>query len=296
MSSAILEPTTDKESQGASLPDCRMTSADYVRLTKLVYETSGICLNDSKKVMVETRLRKRLRDTGASNFAEYWQLLRNGADREKELVRLIDVMSTNKTDFFREPRHFEYLKEQLLPSLAPKLRSENRALGVWSAGCSSGKEPYTLAMVLSDAKEKGIIDDFDIQATDISTDVLKQASRAVYREEDIEPIPEASRKKYLLRSRDRQSPSYRIIPELRKLVRFSRLNLMDGSYEVDKPLDIIFCRNVMIYFDRPTQEGIVRRFGSCLRRGGHFFLGHSESLNGLSTGLKPIAPTIYRKD
>ena len=150
-------------------------------------------------------------------------------------------------------------------------------------------------MVLSEARRNGIIDEFSILGTDISTVVLKQASRAVYQESDIEPIPQAMRKKYLLKSRNEDSRTFRMAPEIRQVVHLQRLNLMDSSYGVDKPFDIIFCRNVMIYFDRPTQEAVVNRFRACLRPGGYLFTGHSETLNGLSTQLMNAAPTIYRR-
>jgi chemotaxis protein methyltransferase CheR len=273
----------------------RISASDFTRLAKLVYETCGIRLNASKKLMVETRLRKRVHDTGARTMSEYWKLLSRKGACEQELVRFIDAITTNKTDFFREPRHFEYLVEQVLPPLSAHLKAHKRPLKVWSAGCSTGKEPYTLAMVLSEAQRRGVINEFCILGTDISTEVLKQASRAIYQESDIEPIPEALRKKYLLKSRNEGSRTFRMVPEIRQVVDLQRLNLMDASYRFDKPFDVIFCRNVMIYFDRPTQQAVVNRFHACLRPGGYLFTGHSETLNGLATQLMNAAPTIYRR-
>ncbi len=269
--------------------------SDYTRLMTVVYESCGIQLNDSKKLMVETRLRKRLRATGARTFREYWKLLNDDQDRDGEWIPFINAITTNKTDFFREPVHFDYLVKRLLPELGPRLKAERRPLLVWSAGSSSGKEAYTLAMVLRECQSAGTIRDFSILGTDISSDVLRQARRAVYQEADIEPIPEPLRKKYLLRSRGATSPTFRMTPEIRELVHFDRLNFMDERYAIAEPLDIIFCRNVIIYFDRPTQQQVVSRFWDCLRPGGYLFTGHSETLNGLVTGLSSVAPTIYRK-
>ena len=269
-------------------------SADYRRFTDLVYQICGIRLNASKQLMVETRLRKRLKETGASTFREYWKLL-NQEDSHEELILLIDAITTNKTEFFREPVHFEYLAKKILPDLGRHLKLQGRPLRIWSAGCSTGKEAYTLAMVLMESKRARIIDDFQIYATDICTDVLKRASRAVYQPDEIEPIPESLRKKYLLRSRGLHAPTFRIIPELRSTVCFERLNFMDERYHVSAPFDIVFCRNVIIYFDRATQDQVVNKLVDCLRPNGYFFTGHSETLSGLTTPLEGIAPTIYRK-
>ncbi len=272
-----------------------ITPSDYRRLTDVVYAACGIRLNASKQLMVETRLRKRLRATGANTFLEYWQLLAQEDNRGGEFIRFIDAITTNKTEFFREPRHFDYLVNRLLPELGPRLKSEKRPLRIWSAGCSTGKEPYTLAMVLEDCRRARTIADFQILGTDISTEVLQRASRAVYEEADIEPIPEPLRKQYLLRSRNRRPPTFRIAPELRSVVSFQRLNFMDDHYPVEGVFDIIFCRNVIIYFDRATQEQVIRKFAAHLPPGGYLFTGHSETLNGISSGFSNIAPTIYRK-
>ncbi len=245
--------------------------------------------------MVETRLRRRLKQTGVKNYREYWKLLQEQDSQQEELVRLIDAITTNKTDFFREPAHFDYLVKKILPDLGRRLKEKGRVLRVWSAGCSSGKEAYTLAMVLKDCQRSGIIGDFFILGTDICTDVLEQASRAVYQEDDILPIPEALRKRYLLRSRGSGRRTFRIVPELRSALSFERLNLMDERYSVEAPFDIIFCRNVIIYFDRRTQEQVVNRLTECLAMGGYFFTGHSETLSGFKTHLASVFPTIYRK-
>jgi len=274
----------------------RFTSSDFERLRKLIYDTCGIHLDASKQTMVESRLRKRLRKTSTGTFSAYFKHISEHPNREEELVSLIDAITTNKTDFFREPTHFTYLVKKLLPEIGPGLKAERRALQIWSAGCSTGKEPYTLTMVLSECRREGVIGDFEILGTDICTDVLLEARRAVYQEQDnLEAIAPALRKTYLLKSLKRDPATFRMNKEMRSKVRFERLNLMDRSYQMENQFDIIFCRNVMIYFDRPTQEAVVNKFQSCLRPGGHLFTGHSETLNGLNTRLTNVAPTIYRK-
>jgi len=279
-----------------SLPSAteHIAAADYRRFTDLVYQICGIRLNASKQLMVETRLRKRLKQTGAATFRDYWNFI-NQEDSHEELTLFIDAITTNKTEFFREPVHFDYLAKKILPDLGRHLKERGRPLRIWSAGCSTGKEAYTLAMVLMESKRARLIEDFQIYATDICTEVLGKASRAVYQIDDIEPIPEALRKKYLLRSRAQHTATFRIIPELRSTVCFERLNFMDERYHVSAPFDIVFCRNVIIYFDRATQDQVVNKLIDCLRPDGYFFTGHSETLSGLSTPLEGIAPTIYRK-
>jgi chemotaxis protein methyltransferase CheR len=199
---------------------------------------------------------------------------------------MINQVTTNKTDFFREPAHFDYLRCKVLPELS-RTRS---AIAAWSAGCSSGEEPYTLGMVL---KEFGC--NFTILGTDISTKVLDKAKLAVYDEERIDPISPELKKKYLLASKDRIKRLYRIVPELREHVKFRRLNFMDGDFGFREPLDIIFCRNVIIYFDKPTQERLLNKFYHCLAPDGYLFMGHSETLFGMDVPLIQAAPTIYRK-
>ena len=243
--------------------------------------------------MLEGRLQKRLRVLGMKNFAEYIDYLFDPAENNHELVLMIDQVTTNKTDFFREPDHFAYLQEQVLPSWWEK--NGTRPFMLWSAGCSTGQEPYTLAMVLSEfaASRPGF--NFQILATDISTRVLEQARRAVYHEDQLAPVPIDLRRKYLLRSKNRQSGLVRIIPQLRARVRFRRLNFLENNFGLRVPLDVIFCRNVIIYFDRSTQVRLLQSFNGHLRTGAYIFMGHSETLNGLDVPLLSVAPAVYRK-
>ncbi len=272
-----------------------LSARDFERLSSFVYSECGIRLPPEKRTMLEGRIRKRLRSLGIGSCSEYTAYL-FGPDGPSEVPLLIDVVTTNKTDFFREPRHFEYLAAMALPELMRLQEPDSsRPLLAWSAGCSTGEEPYTLAMVLSEhaARFGGLR--FRLLATDISTRVLEHAARAIYPAEAIAPVPGALRSKYLLRSRNTEMPQFRIAPELRALVEFRRLNLMDRDFGIQEAMDVVFCRNVIIYFDRRTQAGLLERLCGQLRPGGYLFLGHSETLTGLDLPLAPVGPTVYRK-
>jgi chemotaxis protein methyltransferase CheR len=266
---------------------------DFNRLAGFIYRQCGIKITDAKKMMLEARLQKRLRSLSLSSFSQYCDYLFSPEGLDDELVHMIDVVTTNKTDFFRESGHFDYLAQKAIPDLLTKGRRRN--ITVWSAGCSSGEEPYTLAMILS---ECGIgFPDFGflILATDISTKVLDKARLAVYDEERVSPIPSQFRNRYLLRSKDPRNRVYRIVPELRQHVQFRRLNFMDADFGFRETMDVIFCRNVIIYFDKPTQEKLLRRFCQHLSPQGYLFMGHSETLLGMDVPLTQVAPTVYRK-
>lgn len=283
----------NRESHGFAHSLARLSDRDFARLSRFIYEQCGIRMPEAKKTMLEGRLQKRLRFLGLRSFADYIEYLFNPAEHNQELVQMIDLVTTNKTDFFREPDHFDYLQKQVLPAWWDQYGT--RQLMVWSAGCSTGQEPYTLAMVLHEfaASRPGF--DFQILATDISTRVLEQARKAVYPEELLAPVPQVLKTKYLLRSKDRQSGLVRIVPQLRAKVRFRRLNFLDSDFGLREPLDIIFCRNVIIYFDRATQVRLLQRFYGHMRAGAHIFMGHSETLSGLDVPLVSVASTVYRK-
>jgi len=270
-----------------------MTSREFGLFSQFVESTCGIRMPDSKKLMLESRLQKRLRHHGIGSFREYYDYLVSKQGMRDELVSMIDVVTTNKTDFFREAAHFTYLTESVLPRI-PEVEQQN-CVRVWSAGCSSGEEPYTLAMALSEYARNCQGFKYSILATDICTEVLKSAHRGIYEEEKIAPIPHDLKKRYLLRSKDKNKGVVRICPELRSAVTFRRLNFMDEIFDICNPLRIIFCRNVFIYFDRQTQESLVKKFCRHLLPGGYLFLGHSETLNGLDVPLVQVNSTIYRK-
>jgi chemotaxis protein methyltransferase CheR len=268
-----------------------LSTRDFARLRELIYTETGICLSPEKKTMVEVRLKRRLRTLNMATYAQYCDFVFGRKGMKEELIFLINVITTNKTDFFREPLHFEFLAQKALPELAVN----GHSIVVWSAGCSSGEEPYTLAIVLSEyaAAHPGF--HFRILASDISTDMLERAEMGIYSSECVAPIPLALKRKYLLRSRDSQSPRVRVVPELRKLVDFRRLNFMDSDYMLAEKVDAIFCRNVLIYFDRATQESILRKLVHNLTPSGYLFVGHSETLHDMDLPVIPVAPALYRK-
>ena len=207
---------------------------------------------------------------------------------------MIDAVTTNKTDFFREPDHFDFLISTALPDLETRRGINRRAL-IWSAGCSTGEEPYTLAMVLSEYSQNRSGFGFEVLATDISTAVLAKARAGIFRAEAVRPVPPDLRKRYLMRSRDPASDLVRVAPELRAKIAFRRLNFMESDYRMAEAPEIIFCRNVIIYFDRPTQVRLLQRLTRQLAPGGYFFAGHSESLQNMDLPLAAAGPAVYRK-
>lgn len=271
-----------------------LSRRDYQRLCALIHEETGIHLGTEKQVMLESRVKRRLKALEIESYSEYCDFLFAKRNTRAEMVHLIDVVTTNKTDFFREPKHFDFLMERAVPALTARANGE-RPLLVWSAGCSSGEEPYTLAMLLSEYAQTHPGFRFRILATDISTTVLEKASMGVYTEEVIAPVPAALKRKYFLRSRDRTSRRVRVAPELRNLIEFRRLNFMDTDYGITEKADAIFCRNVIIYFNRATQESILRKLSHCLVPSGYLFVGHAESLHEMKLPITPVAPSLYQR-
>jgi chemotaxis protein methyltransferase CheR len=214
----------------------------------------------------------------------------NGLDGEA--IHLIDAVTTNKTEFFREPAHFEFLAAKGLPALAAKGKRE---IKIWSSACSTGAEPYTIAMVLDEFCEKQRGVDYSILCTDICTEVLDQAVAGRFSEQMIEPVSTARRQRYLMRARDATRNEVRIKPHLRSKLAFARLNLMDDAYPIETDLDIIFCRNILIYFDKPTQAKVLTRLCNHLSPGGYLLLGHSESIVGIDLPVVQIANTVFQK-
>lgn len=270
--------------------DYEITSDEFERFRALIYRESGISLGDGKRSLVVSRLAKRLRELGIDTFQQYFNLVTGSAGQD-EFTRLLDLISTNKTDFFREPKHFDFLREEVLPAL-----TSTRRVRIWSSASSSGEEPYTIAMTLYDGVEDPERWHFHILASDLSTRVLAKASSGVYDAERVRDLPAATVKRHFLNGRGAAAGQVKVKPHLSGMVTFRRINLMDERYPIKTPLDVIFCRNVMIYFDRPTQERLVGRFHRYLKPGGYLFIGHSESLQWLNQSFKSIAPTIYRKE
>lgn len=279
----------------ASLRASALSDEALELICSLVYTRCGIPLGPSKKAMIVARLSKRVRSLRMSSIGEYCDFIVSPEGRREEMTHLVDVMTTNTTEFFRESRHFSFLAREGIDLVIPaNCPSEDRPLRVWSAGCSTGEEPYTIAMVLSEYFQ-GCVDRFSILATDISTRVLETARRAVYSEEQVSGIPPDLLVKYLMRGKGSREGSWRIVPELRERVELQKLNLMDTHLAIDGPMDIIFCRNVVIYFDGPSKSRLISRFYDHLAPGGLLFIGHSETLSGINSQFVPVEPTIYRK-
>ena len=272
-----------------------MTDETFLRFSQFIQNELGIKMPPAKKTMLQARLQKRLWKLDIDSFHTYYEYVFSPEGRENELPHMIDVVTTNKTDFFREPNHFDFLVERVLPELLNNQGPEKRVT-LWCAGCSTGAEPYSLAMVLRNYAEQ--IQDFQffILGTDISTRVLEKAKLGIYDEETVEPVPAEFRKKYLLKSKEKDKALVRLVPEIRSNVRFRRLNLIKNDFGLRETMDIIFCRNVIIYFNRETQEQVINRLYHHLAPGGYLFTGHSETLNGLSVPLKAVAHTVYQKE
>jgi chemotaxis protein methyltransferase CheR len=269
-----------------------ISERNFEKLSQLIQEHSGIGMPASKRVMLEGRLRRRLRSTGIASFDDYCEFLFNEGGLEQELVHLIDVVTTNKTDFFREPRHFDFLQATALPALAA---TRPGTLRVWSAACSTGAEPYSVAMMLEEFCEGRSDITYSIVATDLSTEVLRTARAGIYPEDVIAPVPTRMRSKYVMPAVASNRREVRIAPRLRSRIGFARLNLMGETYPVGKPMHLIFCRNVLIYFDRQTQGKVLQRLCQCLMPGGYLFIGHAESITGFDLPLKQAANTVFRR-
>jgi chemotaxis protein methyltransferase CheR len=273
--------------------DESMSRRDYARLCELIYAQAGIALGKERKTMLEVRIKRRLKVLELHSYSEYCDYLFGHEGLKDEIVHLIDVVTTNKTDFFRESGHFDFLAEKALPELMERIAG--RQFLIWSAGCSTGEEPYTMAIVLSEYALTHPGFRFRILASDISNLVLAKAELGVYTKEVVAPVAPLLRQKYFMRSRDRSSNQVRVAPELRKLIEFRRLNFMDADYGLSEKVDAIFCRNVIIYFDRPTQERILQKLSSYLLPGGFMFVGHAETLHDMKLPLEPVAPALYRR-
>jgi len=268
-----------------------LSDEDFKKFKSLIYNKCGICLNEGKKELVRARLNKRLRNTGISSFNEYYSYLTT-EDNGDELVVMLDAISTNKTSFFREIKHFDFLNDKVYPLYASG--EYGKRLRFWSAACSSGQEPYTLAISLLEYLGKNSNYDIKILATDISTKVLSQAKRGVYQSDQIEDIPRPLIRTYFQQGQGRQKGFYRVKPILGNVISFKRFNLMD-NFPFKGTFQFVFCRNVMIYFDKKTQEKLVNKFYRCIVPGGYLMIGHSESLTGIKHPFKYIQPSIYQK-
>ena len=267
---------------------------DFRRLAGLIHARSGIRMPPSKKTFLEGRMRRHMRGLGFGDLAEYCRWLFEQGGLAQDETELIDAVTTNKTEFFREPHHFEFLAAVALPALRAGGSGTERPLRIWSAGCSNGAEPYSLAMVCAEFARSSAGFRFEILASDISTEMLRQARRAIYPYAAIEPVPIELRKRYLLR--DDARGEVRIAPALRQTVTFVHHNLMSEPCPAHRSTDIVVCRNLLIYFDRPTQREVLTRLCRHVRPGGYLILGHSEGTVGLTLPLQPVAPTTFFRE
>ena len=279
--------------QDLTLEQVELSPASFARFAHFITSELGIKMPESKLTMVQSRLLRRVRELrmeSLEKYSDYFFASSNSEERE----HFINAITTNKTDFFREPQHFAYLCDVVLPAWSHGGRPGAR-FKAWSAGCSSGEEPYTLAMVLAEYASRQPGFDFAILGTDISTKVLTRAREGIYQESQILAVPPELRGKYLLRSRNTTEKLGRIVPELRKKVGFHQLNFMDNDFGIKDIFDVVFFRNVMIYFDRSTQEAVIGKICRNLAPGGYLFAGHSESLAGLDIPVKSVKASMYRK-
>lgn len=268
-----------------------LTDADYEFLRRLVYEHSRINLGHDKRALVSGRVAKRLRALKIGGYHEYCRWLKTAAGAE-ELGNLVDVISTNHTQFFREEKHFDWLRAVRLPQWRP-CHAQHETFRAWSAAASSGEEPFTLAIVL--AEFFGLDGKWTIDATDISIRVLAKAEAAIYDGDKIAPVPPELLRRYFQRGVGQWQGSFRVREELRNHLRFQHLNLLQPKYPFAQRFDLILCRNVMIYFDRPTQETLIGKLTTQLEPGGHLLVGHSESLSGIRHSLRQLQPAVYLK-
>lgn len=267
-------------------------------MKELIYQLTGIALSEAKQQLVQSRLQKRLRALGMRRFQEYYDLVMSQGNDSPERTELVNCITTNKTDFFREPHHFEFVARQFLPE---RIQQAQRGEGlprlrIWHAGCSTGEEPYTLAMILREGLQGRGLWDVRQLASDIDTSVLEQAEQGIYEADRVAPVPEPLRRKYFLRGRGAREGSYQVRPELKQQIAFRHINLLDEEWPIRKDVrfDIVFCRNVVIYFDKPTRQRLFARFAEWLVPGGYLFIGHSESLLGHSDAFLSLGRTIYR--
>ena len=266
-----------------------LTPKEFQQIQNLVYQKAGITLSEQKQSLVVSRLSKRITQLALPSFQAYYDFVMSGDDQE-ELTQMLDLMSTNKTDFFREPVHFDFLKERIIPSL-----SSTKHIRIWSSASSTGEEPYSIAMTFLDAVSNPRQWDCKILASDISTRVLAKAAEGVYEEERVSNLSSSMVKRHCLRGRGAQEGFVKMRQQVSELVIYRRINLMDESFPIRSPLDVIFCRNVMIYFDRPTQAALMAKFHHYLKPGGYLFIGHSESLQWIEHPFVYVEPTIYQK-
>ncbi len=271
-----------------------LSDTEFKKIASFIEQNVGIKMPPEKKLMMQSRLNSRLKALGLSSFKEYIDYVFMQKDDDHELIMLIDAMTTNLTEFFREPQHFDYMRSTVLPEFASQGRT---SIKLWSAGCSTGQEPYTLSIVMSEyiRQNSSMLRGYSVLATDVSTKVLDKAYSAVYDMQAIAGIPKDIKYRYFLKGKNQTHPQVRLKQDIRNHVEFMRLNFMDDDFGFRDTMQIIFCRNVLIYFDKETQERVIKKFMNYLEPGGYLFLGHSETIFGMDLPLKTVAPTVFQR-
>lgn len=273
----------------------QLTQVQFKRISSFMEKTTGIKMPDSKRTMIQSRLANRLKVLHFNDYAQYIDYVFSTSDTANdEIVMMIDLLTTNLTHFFREKPHFDFMTSTVLPHLA---ECGITCPQIWSAGCSSGEEPYTLSIIMKEfmAANRGVFTDYSILATDISTRILSKAVDAIYPLESVEKLPYDIKHKYFLKSKNPDKPYAKVKNEVRNKIHFDRLNFMDISFNIRPKKHIIFCRNVLIYFDKPTQLEVIRKLVDCLEVGGFLFLGHSETIFGGNLPLRTVSTTVFQK-
>ncbi len=273
----------------------QLKDRDFKEIAAIVYNSAGIHLKESKRTLVVSRLTKRVRALGLDSFSEYVRYLSHPEHQAQELPQLVNCITTNTTEFFREPKHFDFLKKVLPPLLAQGETMGRRVLRVWCSACSTGEEAYSLAMVLANFFERCRGWKVRVLASDIDTDVLRFASAGIYPTERSRSIPVILRSKYMKMTPGLPPGHSQVARKLRTMVVFRKINLLHDAFRFNQPLDIIFCRNVVIYFDDPSKQKLVNKFAAVLRPGGYIFVGHSESLLIQKDNFRFVENTIYQR-
>ncbi len=292
-SSEDLENLRSQTQRSVDVTRKNLSDQDYAFIRDLIYRETRINLGDSKRELVTARLGKRLRATETASYGEYCKMLQNDP-RSGELYHLIDAISTNHTFFFREINHFNYLTQTILPEFAAGRGASGSAFKVWSCACSTGEEPYSVAITLEDFFERFPGKSWELQCSDISTRVLDYAAKGIYERDRLQQVKPEWQRKYFQKGERQMDGYFRVRPELSSKIKFHRINLFAPSYPWTEKFHVIFCRNVMIYFDRQTQEELVGRLSQFLAPGGYLLIGHAESLAGVKHPYQSVKPAIYR--
>ena len=269
-----------------------MNSNDFIKFSTLINDLIGIHMPEKKRYMLQSRLQRRVRELKFETYNQYYNYLKTIDGYKKEIKIFINMVTTNKTHFFREKKHFDFLENYLLPEF---LEKQEGVFNIWSAACSSGEEPYTMSMVLDQFKISNNKLNFQIYASDISTEVLNKAQKGIYRLDIINPIPDKLLSKYFLSGNDSGNFYYKVKNFIRSKIKFSRQNLINDHYTIPNNLDVVFCRNVLIYFEKDVKIQIINKLLTHLKPGGYLFLGHTETVFGMNLPVESVVPSVYRK-